>query len=180
MKESTLIEPLFFDTDCICAFLWVNKHTLLPALYPGRIVLPKPVYTEISKVVHLKTVVDTMISMQQLILEEILIGSEKYSLYYSLAIKPEPGCKLIGKGEAASIALAKVRSGILASNNLKDVMTYVQEYGLNHVTTGKIMMEALTQGLITEEHGNTIWQAMINKRRKLGANTFSEFLNNQK
>ncbi len=121
-----------------------------------------------------------MISKKQLILEEIQIGSEEYSIYYLLAIKPEPGCKLIGKGEAASIALAKVRSGILASNNLKDVMTYVQEYGLNHITTGKIMMEALTQGLITEEHGNTIWQAMINKRRKLGANTFSEFLTNQK
>ena len=67
MKESTLIEPLFFDTDCICAFLWVNEQTLLPALYPGRLILPKPVYTEISKVVHLKTAVDTMISKKQLI-----------------------------------------------------------------------------------------------------------------
>jgi len=175
-----LIKPLFFDTDCICAFLWVNEQNMLHVLYPGRLILPKPVYTEISKVVHLKGVVDTMITMKQLIIEELQIGSEEYSVYYSLAIKPEPGCKLIGKGEAASIALAKVRPGILASNNLKDVMTYVQEYGLNHITTGKIMKEALNQGLITEAKGNSIWQAMINKRRKLGAESFSDFLNTQK
>ncbi len=121
-----------------------------------------------------------MITMKQLILQDLQLGSEEYLIYYSLAIRPEPGCKLIGKGEAASIALTKVRSGILASNNLKDVMAYVKEYGLNHITTGKIMIEALNQGLITEEKGNNIWQAMIKKRRKLGAPSFSEFLNNDK
>lgn len=175
-----MIKPLFFDTDCISAFLWVNEQDMLPALYPGRLILPKPAYAEISKVGHLKTIVDTMITMKKLILQDLQFGSEEYTIYYSLAIKPEPGCKLIGKGEAASIAFAKVRSGILASNNLKDVMAYVKEYGLHHITTGKIMIEALNQGLISEEKGNTIWQAMIKKRRKLGATSFSEFLNNDK
>ncbi len=74
---------------------------MLHTLYPGRIILPKPVYTEISKVIHLQAIVDTMIAMKQLILQDIQFGSEEYSIYYSLAIKPEPGCKLIGKGERA-------------------------------------------------------------------------------
>lgn len=175
-----MIKPLYFDTDCICAFLWVNEQSMLHLLYPGRLILPKPVYTEISKVVHLRNLVDTMITMNQLIIEELQVDSEEYSIYYSLAIKLEPGCTLIGKGEAASIALAKVRPGILASNNLKDIVTYVREYGLDHITTGKIMKEALEQGLITEAQGNSIWQAMINKRRKLGAQSFSDFLHSQK
>lgn len=64
----------------------------------------------------------------------------------------DSGHKIIGNGEAASIALAKKYEVIVANNNLK---------------------------LITEEEGNYIWEQMINKRRKLGANTFSEYLKNK-
>lgn len=35
---------LFFDTDCISAFLWVNEESLLEKLYPCKIVIPKEVY----------------------------------------------------------------------------------------------------------------------------------------
>ena len=57
---------------------------------------------------------------------------------------------IIGKGEASAIALAKVRGGAVASNNLRDVKAYVEEYGLELITTGDILKEALTRGLITE------------------------------
>lgn len=42
-----------------------------------------------------------------------------------------------------------------------------------------ILVEAYNLKLITEEEGNSIWEQMINKRRKLGANTFSEYLKNK-
>ena len=43
-----LTEPLFFDTDCISAFLWVDNESILAKLFPGRIVIPKEVYDELS------------------------------------------------------------------------------------------------------------------------------------
>ena len=45
-----MTESYFFDTDCISAFLWVRNESILTKLYPGKIVLPKQVYDEISKV----------------------------------------------------------------------------------------------------------------------------------
>ena len=43
-----MTEPLFFDTDCISAFLWVDNESILSKLFPGRIVIPKEVYDELS------------------------------------------------------------------------------------------------------------------------------------
>jgi len=43
-----MIDSLFFDTDCISAFLWVNEQSLLISLYPGKIIIPQPVYDELS------------------------------------------------------------------------------------------------------------------------------------
>lgn len=58
--------------------------------------------------------------------------------------------RIIGKGEAAGIAMVKGRGGTLASNNLKDVSFYVTKYGLQHTTTGEILIEAMNSGIITE------------------------------
>lgn len=92
---------------------------------------------------------------------------------------PDSGHKIIGNGEAASIALAKQYNGIVAINNLKDIQIYIDEFNLQHKTTGDILVEAYNLKLITEEEGNYIWEQIINKRRKLGANTFSEYLKNK-
>ena len=37
-------------------------------------------------------------------------------------------------------------------------------------------MEAYEKGIITEDEGNTIWANMIARRRKLGANSFSDYM----
>ena len=96
--------------------------------------------------------------------------------YTEFTRKPKPGHVVIGRGEAASLALAKSEKGIVASNNLKDISQYITEYQLSHKTTGDILTEALDSGLITEQEGNTLWANMLKKRRKLGANSFTEYL----
>ena len=181
-KEANwLTDSLFFDTDCISAFLWVHNESLLPQLYPGKIVLPRPVYVELSnpRTSHLKARIDTMLAKGQLVIKDIVVGTAEYNTYYELTENPTIGHKTIGDGEAASIALAKEKGGIVASNNLRDISGYIKEYHLNHKTTGDILFEALQQGLITEAEGNTIWAAMLRKRRKLGAPTFSDYIKNQ-
>ena len=106
------------------------------------------------------------------------INSEEYTLYRTLTTLSKEN-KVIGSGEAASISLAKKHNGILGSNNLRDIAKYVEEFSLKHVTTGDILVEAFRKKLITEEEGNAIWVEMLRKRRKIGASSFSEFLNSK-
>ena len=173
-----MTDSLFFDTDCISSFLWVRNESLLPQLYPGRIVIPRPVYDELSnpRISHLKVRIDALVSAGQAEIVEIIVGTEEYNMFYKLTVEPDKGQKLIGKGEAASIALAKEDDGIVASNNLRDIGDYVEEFQLKHITTGEILVDAYNKGLITEVDGNTIWASMLAKRRKLGAASFSDFL----
>lgn len=176
-----MTEPLFFDTDCISAFLWVNNESILSKLFPGRVIIPKEVYDELShpgvnRVKGLKAQVDIMVRSGAATIETIVVGTDTYKLYRKLTNSPDLGHRVIGRGEAASISLAKERNGILASNNLKDISVYVEEYELSHVTTGDIMKMALDKGYIDEAQGNVIWANMIARRRKLGYATFSDYL----
>lgn len=174
-----MTDSIFFDTDCICAFLWVKKESLLDKMYTGEIVIPKQVYDEIDKptIPHLKARIDLLISKGSATVMAIDIGTEEYDLYRRLTTySKEINNKVIGRGEAASISLAKKYNGILASNNLRDIDQYVREFSLRHVTTGDILIEAYSKKLITEADGNVIWKEMLKKRRKIGAASFSEFL----
>ncbi len=101
-------------------------------------------------------------------------------LYIKLTTKPDPGYKVIGIGEAAAITLAKQYNGILGSNNMRDILPYLQLYHLQHRTSADIMAEALEQHLIREGQGNAIWKEMLQRNRKLPANTFTEFLASRK
>ncbi|WP_368346775.1 hypothetical protein [Peptostreptococcus anaerobius] len=172
-----MTNSIFFDTDCICAFLWINKESLLEKMYPGKIVIPKEVYNEIDRpnIPHLKARIDKLIDSGSAIVMSMDISSEEYSLYRKMTTYSGKN-KVIGSGEAASISLAKKHNGVLGSNNLRDVSYYIKKYSLNYVTTGDILVEALKKGLITEQEGNTIWAGMLKKRRKIGANSFTEFL----
>ncbi len=95
-------------------------------------------------------------------------------------MKGEKGLKQIGRGEAAGIALAKQYNGILASNNYRDIATYIEKYNLKYIDTGHILLEALNQNLITEAEVNQIWQKMLAKNRKLPEATFTDYLKKNK
>lgn len=175
-------EILFFDTDCLSAFLWVNEESILPKLYPGKIVIPQKVYEEISnpKITHLKARVDMLVSQGLVTIQPLLIDSDEYELYTQFTHHPESGFKIIGEGEAASLAMAASSNGVVASNNLKDIMQYIKKLNLKHLTTGDILIEAYNSGLITKIDGENIWKQMISKRRKLGANSFEEYMETKK
>ena len=81
-----MTEPLFFDTDCISAFLWVNNESILSKLFPGRVIIPKEVYDELShpgvnRVKGLKAQVDIMVQSGAATIETIVVGTNTYRLY---------------------------------------------------------------------------------------------------
>ncbi|PZC52358.1 MULTISPECIES: hypothetical protein [unclassified Mesotoga] len=173
-----MTEPIFFDTDCISSFLWVDRTDILLSLYARRIILPEQELDELSNpsISHLSSKVNQLLSQDEIRKAEILVGTEEFKLYYILTIDPQSGQKRIGKGEASAIALAKVRKGMLASNNFKDIQYYIQLFHLKNLTTPMILHTALLKGLIDESEGNTIWSQMIKKRRKLPTPTFTDYL----
>lgn len=137
-RRYILIDSIFFDTDCICAFLWVNEESLLEKIYAGKIIIPKEVYDEIDRptIPHLKSKINKLIAKGSVVVRCMDITSKEYELYNKLI---NNSYKLIGKGEATAISLAKEYDGILGSNNLKDIEYYINKYSLKHVTTGKIL-----------------------------------------
>ena len=108
-----MTEPLFFDTDCISAFLWVKEQSILVKMFPGRIGIPRQTYEELSipEIPHLKSRVDQLIEGGQAQIVDINFDTEAYELYYRLTEAPTNGHRIIGKGEAACLALAKTENG---------------------------------------------------------------------
>lgn len=173
-----MTKELFFDTDCLSSFLWIGDTSIIEALYGGRIILPEPVYDELGHPAiqrfGIKERADKLIDDGVASVQTIEVGTQEYGIYRELT-EHKAGKKAIGKGEASGIALAKTYNGVLVSNNTRDIMPYVEEYGLKRLDTGQILMEALEKGLITEKDGNDIWQKMLARKRWLPAKSFSEY-----
>lgn len=172
--------PIFFDTDCLSSFLGAEREDILTRLYVGRIFVPEAVYDELSNPVvrHLAKRIECLEWEDRLEIKRIYPGTPEYKLYSSLAIPPTENRILIGKGEASAIALAKFNNGIVASNNLRDVKAFIDEYSLGHLTTGMILAEAFGKNLISEDEGNRIWAEMMRRRLRLPWSSFSEYLTN--
>jgi predicted nucleic acid-binding protein len=172
-----MTEQVFFDTDCLSAFLWVERENLIVLLYRNRIVLPQQVYDEISRISHLKMRVDRLISNSLATKVSITTNSQEERLYRDLiSASPNTGLRPIGRGEASALTLAKFNNGILGSNNMRDIVAYVRLYNLKHITTGDILIQALEAGGITEGQGNGIWKDMLSRQRMLPTDTFTNFL----
>lgn len=173
-----MTSKLFFDADCLSAFLWVNREDILFKLFPEKIVVPRQVYDELChpSIPHFKKKLNQFTQKGDLSVKEILLDTEEYHLYYELAFSHPKGKAVIGKGEAAAIALAKIYNGILVSSNFKDVAKYAKKYKLKHIGTGDILVTAFKAGIIDEATGNNIWRNMIARRRVLPKATFSEYL----
>ena len=174
-------DSVFFDTDCLSAFLWVSAEHILASLYSGNIIVPQQVYGELSNpyTPQLKARLDALIVNGDAAIKAILSDTTEFKHYVKLTFAPDEGHSIIGKGEAAVIVLASALGGTVASNNLRDVAHYVAELDLRHITTGDILIKALERSLITESDGNSIWSSMLAKKRRIGAISFSEYLSNR-
>ena len=173
-------ETLFFDNDCISAFLWVDETSIVTTLYKTRIAIPMQVYNELSagrgQATILKERIDSMIKNSDVILVDMDTDSPEYKLYSELVTEPTSDGRYIGKGEASCIALSKEWNGILASNNFKDIQEYIAKYQLKHTTTADILVDAYDKKILSFEKIENIWSDMLSKRRRLGADTFKDYL----
>ena len=84
----------------------------------------------------------------------------------------------MGRGEAAAIALAVKNDGILASNNTQDIIKAVEKYNLIRIKTGDILVKAYNYEIISESEGNELWKKMLNQKRYLTEESFTDYLKN--
>ena len=66
-------------------------------------------YEELQKVTFLNNEFCTLINQGRAGVIKIVYGSDEYKDYLRLINNPDPGMKIIGKGEAAAIALLKIK-----------------------------------------------------------------------
>ncbi|KLU39570.1 MAG: hypothetical protein AA931_05965 [Peptococcaceae bacterium 1109] len=168
---------IFFDTDCISAFLWVKREDLLVKLKLGRLILPQAVMGELlnPSVPHLGQRARNLLSVGHVETMDIMTGTEEAALFKQMTTKPLPGLKPIGKGEAAALVLARAHNGIIASNNISDISYYVREYNLPRMTTGYFLGKAYEAGLISDNDANKIWSDMLARKRLLPSPSFSKY-----
>lgn len=173
-----MTEQLFFDTDCISSFLWTDKGCLLADLFPGRIIIPEMVFSELSRVHKPQFVqrLGLLLDSGQARRMDIAFGTASFRLYRKFTANPEPGHAIIGNGEASALALAKEHDGIIASNNFRDIAPYIRELEIHYTTTGDILVEAYENGFINLAEAESIWKTMIEEDCWIGADTFSEYL----
>ncbi len=80
----------------------------------------------------------------------ITFGTSEAALFKQLTQRPIKDVPTIGKGEAAALVLAKANNGIIASNNLRDITDYANDFGIQILTAADILVEALGTSFITE------------------------------
>ncbi len=171
--------PIVFDNDCISSFLWIKRLDIVNALFPNQIIIPQSVYDELDKIKSSQyrfvfNDLKSQILKGNFKLRDIAIPSQEFTEYFNLISMKNP--KRIGKGEAAAIVLTRALSGTLASNNLRDILPYVEKDRLPYVCTKDILYLSYEKNYISLEEGCQIWDDMKRKKRKLPNYDFKEIV----
>lgn len=166
---------VFYDSDCLVCFLVVGCCDILQQLF-SKVIVPLNVKDEImnpSTPKIIKENFNKLLKTGFIEIKELISNTEEHDFYNKIKSK-----RVIGDGEAAVIALTCKNGGIIASNNLSDVVDYVKEYNLNLITTAFILAKSYEEHIKTEEELDKIWIKMRQKGRKRSlpkVNSFREY-----
>ena len=171
-------KDVFCDSDFLSAFLSVEQLSIPLLLYKNSIVIPQIVVDELLKSGNegYRETLQKVRNMNMVRVEDICVDQDAADLYIKFTDNPDAGMKAVGRGEAAVMAMAINKGGVVASNNLKDVLPYIKTYGLDHITTGIVIHKAVLENKITKADADDIWRKMILRNCKLGAETYDEYV----
>ena len=177
MGQITLNKPVFYDTDCLECFLFVDAGYILEELF-SKIIIPEQVYSEIMAENTPSIVKTNFKNLKNRFVEikEISFLSQEYNTYNLIkkGLWSKTG-KICGSGESAAITLAHLNKGLVASNNLSDVEEYIESLDIELITSSMILSKAVERDIISKENANDLWKGMINKGIKLPKKSFSDY-----
>lgn len=173
----TLNKPVFYDTDCLECFLFVDAGYILEELF-SKIIIPEQVHKEITDdntdsvvKVNFEKLKDGFVETR-----EIQFASNEYITYKSIerGFWSQTG-KVCGKGESAAIALAYLNNGIVASNNLSDVEEYIESLDIELITSSMILSKAVEKSVVSEDTANVLWKGMVDEGIYLPRDSFTDY-----
>lgn len=177
MGQITLNKPVFYDTDCLECFLFVDAGHILEELF-SKIIIPEQIYSEIMAENTPAIVKTNFKNLKNRFVEikEISFLSQEYNTYNLIkkGLWSKTG-KICGSGESAAITLAHLNKGLVASNNLSDVGEYIESLDIELITSSMILSKAVERDIISKENANDLWKGMINKGIKLPKKSFSDY-----
>ena len=171
--------PVVFDTDCISSFSWVNRFDILFNVFDGELIISAQVYDELAKMRSFKNSdfvfynVEREVQKNKISVVTFSVNSYGGKLYLEFIAGKATG-KIIGKGEASAISIARVRDGTVASNNFSDIAEYCRKNGIAFTCTDEILYTAYKNGYIDIAGGEYIRNEMKKKKRKLPECSFTE------
>ena len=177
MGQITLNKPVFYDTDCLECFLFVDAGHILEELF-SKIIIPEQVYSEIMAENTPAIVKKNFKNLKNRFVEikEISFLSQEYTTYNLIkkGLWSKTG-KICGSGESAAITLAHLNNGLVASNNLSDVEEYIESLDIELITSSMILSKAVERDIISKENADDLWKGMIDKGIKLPKESFSDY-----
>ncbi len=163
--------PLVLDTDFISSFAWIDRLDILEKMYANNMIVIDEVMFELRRVQHLYDRLGKCIARGS-IKRHFVLASDPEAQY--LAHMLDSG--KYGTGESVCMAYLKYNQGTLGSNNLKDVKDFCVRNDIKLITTADVICEACNRDIVDDVEAETIWSQMLSKKRKLPAQSFSEYL----
>ena len=168
---------VFYDTDCLECFLFVDAGYILEELF-SKIIIPEQVYNELMDNNTPSIVKTNFNKLKDGFVEtrEIQFASPEYTAYKAIekGLWSKTG-KICGSGESAAMALAHLNDGIVASNNLSDVEEYIGSLDIELITSSMILSKAFEKDIVSETTANSLWKGMLNEGINLPKGSFSDY-----
>ena len=162
---------ILLDTDFVSSFAWVNRMDIIEGLYSGRMMVLEEVMVELERARNLADLVCFSMMHGHIKRQAMMAGSPEALEYARLHDRDQ-----YGSGEAACMAYAYCRGGIVASNNLKDVKRYCDERQIQLLTTPDVLARFYHDGYMSLDEADVLWSNMASRQRKLPAKSFTEYL----
>ena len=171
-------KPIFQDSDCLICFLETNEEIVLKNLFE-KILIPYSVYSELTRPKSpdiVKKNLQSLINEGFVEIIQIEFGSNEFKTFENISSGKFTSGEIVGRGESAAIALAIEYNGIVASNNLRDVVFFSNHFKVPILTSSMIMAFSLELKLMTKDELEIIWQKILNNtKQKLPKQTFDEY-----
>ena len=142
MKNIDPNKKIILDADVVIHFLRGGQIGILHQIFPNNLYMPDVVFEE-TFFGKDKVAVGNLFNFG--FVKSLEIKSDKRIFLEYIRLKTK-----YGKGESACMAYCRFSTDVIGSSNLKDILSYCKENGIEYLTTLDFLAEAFQKELLTE------------------------------
>lgn len=142
MKNIDPNKKIILDADVVIHFLRGGQIGILHKIFPNKLYMPDVVFEE-TFFGKDKVAVNNLFNFGFVRSLEIKSDKRIFLEYIRLKVK-------YGKGESACMAYCRYNKDVIGSSNLRDILSYCDENGIEYLTTLDFLAEAYKNKILTE------------------------------